>query len=533
MKLLKDPNNRVKFFAAYGLGKLGDKSAVAPLIEMLRANNDEDLYLRQAGVVALTWIGDKAALITAAKDTAKSVRLASLLVMRRLEMPEVALFLNDKEATLALESIRAINDVPIAPAMPKLAALIKQPAQEEPVALRVVNANYRVGGAENAKALATAAADKNALTVTRTEALGALARWANPPARDRVMGLYRPLPARDEKPAVAALQTVIGDILKTAPEDIRLAGIEAVTSLKLKEVSPILADLVKDTTLAAKVRVEALKSLEALGYEKLEAVVQVAIADKAEIVRKEGNRLESKFVKDVAAQLAGILEKGSIVEKQGAMNSLATVKGEKADQLLAKWLDNLIAGKAPNEVRWDIVAAAQGRDAKNVKEKLAKYEASFKAGDNLAKYRELQWGGNAESGKKIFYEKVEASCLRCHQIKKEGGEVGPPLDGIASKVNREYLLEAIVDPSAKIAPGYETLLISKKDGGSVAGIFKGETADELTLLVQEEGGTQLVKIKKADIKNREKGLSGMVAGLGEILPKQDIRDIIEFLNTLK
>jgi len=533
VKLLKDPNNRVKFFAAYGLGKLGNKSSVAPLIEMLRANNDEDLYLRQAGVVALTWIGDKSAMITAAKDTAKSIRLASLLVMRRLEMPEVAQFLNDKEATLALEAMRAINDVPIVSAMPKLAMLIKQPTQEEPIALRVVNANYRVGKDENAKALATAAADKNALTVTRTEALGALASWANPPARDRVVGLYRPLPARDGKPAVAALQAVIGDILKTAPTDVRMAGIEAVTALKLTEVSPILADLVKDTTLEAKVRVEALKALDVLGYDKLEAVVQVAIADKTEIVRKEGNRLESKFVKDVAAQLAGILEKGSIVEKQGALTSLATVKGEKADKLIVQWLDKVIAGKTPNEVRWDVLASAQGRDAKIVKDKLAQYEATLKQGDNLAKYRELQWGGNAESGKKIFFEKVEASCQRCHQVNKEGGEVGPHLDGIGTRANREYLLESLVDPSAKIAPGFETLLIAKKDGGSVAGIFKAETADELTLVVQEEDGMKLVKIKKADIKNREKGLSGMVAGLGEILPKQDIRDIVEYLSTLK
>lgn len=533
VKLLKDSSNRVKFFAAYGLGKLGNKSSVAPLIEMIRANNDQDLYLRHSGVIALTWIGDKAAVITAAKDSAKSVRLAALLTMRRLEMPEIAQFLNDNDALISLEAVRAINDVPIAPAMPKLASLITQNSKEDFVALRVVNANYRVGGADNAKALATAAADKNALALTRVEALGALSRWGNPPARDRIMGVYRPLPARDDKAAVAALKPVIGDILKTGSDDVRVAAIAAATSLNLKEVSPILADLVKDTTLAVKVRVESLKALETLGYDKLEAVAQVAMADKSEILRKEGNRLESKFVKDVAAQLAGILDKGSIVEKQGAMNSLASAKGEKADQLLAKWMDNLIAGKVPNEIRWDILAAAQGREAKAVKDRLAKYQATLKSDDNLAKFRELQWGGNAESGKKIFYEKVEASCLRCHQIKKEGGEVGPPLDGIAGKVNREYLLEAIVDPSAKIAPGYETLLISKKDGGSVAGIFKGETADELTLLVQEEGGIQLVKVKKADIKNREKGLSGMLAGLGDILPKQDIRDLVEFLSTLK
>jgi quinoprotein glucose dehydrogenase len=548
VKLLKDSSDRVKYFAAMGVGKIGQKSSTGAVIDMLRVNADKDLYLRHAGVMALTWINDIEALETAAKDSSKSVRLASLLAMRRLELPAVANFLNDSDALIALEAARAINDAPIVSAMPKLASLIGKPAQVEPIALRAVNANYRVGTADNARALAAAAADKNATVITRTESLGALGRWANPPQRDRIVGIYRPLTQRDEKTATAALQPVLNGILKTAPDDVRIAAIEAASDLKLKSAAPVIAELVKDAKLAAKVRVEALKALETLGYDKLAEVVQVAVADKAEILRKEGNRIQAKIgPKDATIQLASILEKGSNGEKQGALASLAGIKGAKADELLGQWVDKLIAGKVPNEIRWDIVAAAESRNVtvagkgkeagtaseKALSDKVAKYIATLNSGTLTTKYRDLQWGGNAENGKKIFYEKIEASCLRCHQIKKEGGDVGPAMDGVATRVNREYLLESIVDPNARIAQGFDTVLITKKDDTTVAGILKSEAGEELSILIQDEDGFKTVKVKKADVKGREKGLSGMPPGIAEILPKQDIRDVIEFLMTLK
>ena len=43
----------------------------------------------------------------------------------------------------------------------------------------------------------------------------------------------------------------------------------------------------------------------------------------------------------------------------------------------------------------------------------------------------------------------------------------------------------------------------------------------------------LLKIKKADITTREKGQSGMPEGFGAILTKQEIRNLVEFIATLK
>ncbi|HZQ47523.1 MAG TPA: PVC-type heme-binding CxxCH protein, partial [Verrucomicrobiae bacterium] len=170
IKALGDPSLRVRFFAAVALGKIGSSDAVAPLLAMLRENADKDVFLRHAGVMGLVGTADPVTLQEAARDKARSVRMAVLLAMRRLQLPAVAMFLHDTDPLIVLESARAINDVPIKGAMPQLAALIEQPTRLEPLDWRVINANFRLGGEANATALADYAAQNNAVGKVRVEA---------------------------------------------------------------------------------------------------------------------------------------------------------------------------------------------------------------------------------------------------------------------------------------------------------------------------------------------------------------------------
>jgi hypothetical protein len=41
----------------------------------------------------------------------------------------------------------------------------------------------------------------------------------------------------------------------------------------------------------------------------------------------------------------------------------------------------------------------------------------------------------------------------------------------------------------------------------------------------------LITVKKSEITGREKGLSGMPEGFGDLLSKQDIRNLVEYLAT--
>jgi quinoprotein glucose dehydrogenase len=229
-----------------------------------------------------------------------------------------------------------------------------------------------------------------------------------------------------------------------------------------------------------------------------------------------------------AAMLASILSSGTLSEKQNALATLATVEGAAADELLGRWLADLKAGKVAAELRLDVLDAASKRPA--LKAAVDAIEAAADPKDPIAKWRACLTGGSAEEGRKIFLERAEVSCVRCHKANGEGGEVGPELTGIIDKHDRAYILASIVHPNAAIAAGFENVLVTLRNGNSYAGVIKSETATELEVNSPEDG---LVKVAKADIKEREKGLSGMPEGFGDLLSRQDLRHLVEFIATLK
>ncbi len=154
----------------------------------------------------------------------------------------------------------------------------------------------------------------------------------------------------------------------------------------------------------------------------------------------------------------------------------------------------------------------------------------LKKDDPLAAYRIALFGGNAQEGRRFFFEQAEAGCLRCHKVDGEGGEVGPDLTGIGARQGREYILESILFPNRQIAAGFESLVVALNNGTTYTGILKSENNTELVLNSPEDG---LLTIKKTEIKSRNRGTSAMPEGLEGILSKHDLRDLVEFLACLK
>lgn len=528
--LLKDESLRVRFFAAQSLGKLGRKEAAQPVLEMLRTNADQDVYLRHAGVMALTRLGDRESVRNAATDPAPAVRLAALLTLRRWRSPDVASFLNDKDPRLVLEAARAIHDEPIEEAMPRLAALTGRPNLPEMLAFRVLNANFRLGSAENAAAVASYAARADVKPNVRVVALQMLGEWGKPAGRDKVMGLWRPLAERDAAPAKEALTASLGGIF-AGPDAVRKEAATRAAAMGIREVGPVLRELVLDGKRPGAVRAEALAALETLNDAKLDETMRTALTDTDPRVRHAGRRVLAKRQSSEALKtLATVLENGETIERQGALTLLGELKEATADELLGRWLDRLLKNDVPEELRLDLLEATAKKSSKSLKDKAAQYEASRKKDDHLAAYRECLTGGDAESGAAIFFHKTELSCLRCHKIKGEGGEVGPELTGLASKQPREYLLEAITAPNRQIAKGFETVLLTLTNGKIETGIIKSEDAKAVTLMTAEG---RLVTVSKDKIEERETGKSAMPEDLVNKMSKRELRDLVEFLAGLK
>jgi quinoprotein glucose dehydrogenase len=528
VKLLADAEPRVKFFAAQAQGRIGSKEAVPAVLALLRGNADKDAYLRHAGVMALAGAGDVPALLAAADDSSASVRLGVALALRRLRSPEIARFLADPESPLVLEAARAIYDLPIEAALPQLAALVTQPRLPDALGYRVLNANFRLGQPANAEAVAAFAARADAPETLRIEALRELAEWATPAGRDRVMGLWRPLSPRPADIAADAVRPRLAALF-TGPDKVRQEAAKLAAGLGIREIGPLLVDMAADAKRPASVRVEALRALGGLKDSRLETAMARALDDADPRVRTEGRRLLARLrPADALSRLGKVLEDGTTLERQGAFTILGDMKGPESDSLLGRWLDSLLAGKVAPEVRLDLVEAAVKHPA--VSARLALYQTRSSKADPLAPYRDALVGGDAEEGQRVFLHKAEVSCLRCHKVKGVGGEVGPDLTGIAGRQNREYLLESIVLPSKQIAKGFETVVLTLKNGQSRVGVLKSEDAAEVRLMTPEG---KLVVVPRNQIDERETGKSAMPEDLVGKLSRSELRDLVEFLSGLK
>ena len=538
LRLLKNSDARVRFHAAMSLGKLKDKNALPAITAMLMSNADKDPFLVHAGVWALVNIGDMSSILSAVQSENVSVRRAALLSLRRMKSPEIQQFLVDSEPRLALEAARAINDVPIPGAMHGLALQLEDckcsfPAELKMSAFsRTINANLRLGRPENFTLIANFLFKHNVPEEARAEALNALADWENPGPLDRVVGIYRPLTNDRVKLSREALANLLTTPVEGASEKMSAAGIRCVRKLKIQELAPSVLHVFLRTNASAALRVSALQTLAELKASQLRNAVEAGLTDKEPLVRAEAIKLVGQLEPAAAAPL---LEKLLTTETdirigQSVYAALGDLKDGAADQIIAKRLDELIAGKIQPQLQLDLLEAAEKRKEAVVGEKLKKYRATFSQSDALSEYRACLLGGDSELGKKLFNENDAIGCLRCHAIKGKGGIVGPDLGGVAKRHPREYLLESILYPNKQIAPGFENVVLTLKDGRSVAGLVKSETDAELVLNSPEDG---VMTIAKSDITKRDRSQSAMPEGLSSLMNKRDLRNLLEYLGKLK
>ena len=533
---LKDPAPRVKFFAAQSLGKLNHAAAAPALIAALRANDDQDEYVRHALVLGLVGSHNVTALTAAMTSDSRAVRLGLVLTFRRLQNPIIAKFLHDADPFIVREAALAINDAPIVAGYPALAALITQPLTDEAILFRVLNAHFRLGQPANAAALAAYAANVAAPAKLRGEAIAQLANWPTPPARDRVVGLFRPLtPAtRPAADAAAALTPLLAGLLNTTtPTIIQTAVLNAIDSLEIKSAADTLFTVLKDPNQPSANRAAALRALDKLKDPRIPEAVKIASDLNAPLMRQAALPISARLSPEAAAPvLANLIAKGTPSEQKTAFRALGTLQHPSAATVLATQLGALAEGKVPAAVQLDLLQAAALRHEPAIKTLLASRDAALaKNPDPLAPFQVALHGGDRARGEKIFNNQPVLACVRCHKIGTEsGGEAGPNLAEVGAKNDRAALLESILKPNAKISTGYDTIVLTLKSGGAAAGIVASETADTLTLRTTDN---QLVAVKKANIAKRDSAPSGMPEIYGAILTKSEIRDLVEYLSTLR
>jgi quinoprotein glucose dehydrogenase len=263
---------------------------------------------------------------------------------------------------------------------------------------------------------------------------------------------------------------------------------------------------------------------------QLRDALRIAAADESPEIRKEAAALQMKSrPADTFSVALRMLDSGIIPEKQTALELLGNSPGTAVDPVLLMWLDRVSSGKAPKELSLEILEAAAKRKDPLIKSQLQRFNEA-RSNDPLANHSECLAGGDASAGKKIFFERADVACLRCHKLNGTGGEVGPDLAGVGSRLSREDLLESILLPNNKITRGYENLVITMKNGETHIGLLRAEDVENVIIDSPEDGRLKLPKAKIADL---NLGLSAMPAEIASMLFKRDLRNLIEFLATQK
>ncbi|WP_373516418.1 HEAT repeat domain-containing protein, partial [Pricia sp.] len=284
--LLKIENPRIQFFAAQALGRIHHESAVQPLLDMIAANNDKDVYLRHAAVLALSRIGKKEPIIALADSPERSLRIAAVLILRKWQDPQVAKFLQDVDEYIVTEAARAINDDwSIEEALPELAdVLAMEKFTSEPLLRRGINAALRVGSDPALENLIAFAKRKTISDTLRGEALAAIGTWAEPSVLDRVDGRYRGEIKRDANTVKEKIEKDIPIFLEDKNPEILIGISKTLANLGIESHNPELFRIMR-TNKSSEVRLAALKALGELQFDDIEIAMGLGMKDKDQQVR--------------------------------------------------------------------------------------------------------------------------------------------------------------------------------------------------------------------------------------------------------
>jgi quinoprotein glucose dehydrogenase len=528
--LVGSSNPRVAFFAAQALGRVKSEKAIPALLQQIEKNADKDIYIRHAAVLALSRIGKADPMLALQSSPNRSLRIAAVLVLRRLAHPGIQAFLRDSDEYIVAEAARAINDdESIASALPALAATLADTRLNDPVIIRrAINACLRVGTAKEIDLLIAYSERTGISEALRAEAIATLGSWADPSVMDRVDGRHRGILERNPADVIARIQPKIPSFLASENPDVLIATAKLVAELNLTDFSSTQISIFEKNS-NSKVRANMLNSIIQLKVGKLASIIEKGMADTSKMVRAIAlsnlNKIELSAVA-LPAITKPIFEKGSQSEQQSLLQSLAKMKPENTRVILADLIDKMIDNQLPAGIKLDLMEAVE---ASNEEKLVAKLDALKVKGTLTDEFREALYGGSVMEGRNTFNYNQTVQCVRCHIVGGEGTNVGPNLKGIASRLTREQLLQALIEPSARIAPGYGNTNFVLTDGQEVSGSIISET-DELVQLKTNDA--EPLRIPVTRIKSRENLPSGMPP-MGALMSKREIRNVVEYLSSLK
>ena len=232
---------------------------------------------------------------------------------------------------------------------------------------------------------------------------------------------------------------------------------------------------------------------------------------------------------DIVGLLAPLVTDGDVlpgvaaVAGQGLARSLAgqrrLVEEAKGGKLRGD-VKTLVAGSLRQSTNTDIATIA----ADLFPLPMSKDQKPLPSIEELAKRT-----GVVANGEKLF--RSVATCSNCHIVKGFGKNVGPDLSEIGSKLTREAMFVAILDPSAGVSHNYESYVLQTDSGDVATGLLVSQTDDEIVLKDAQGIERKFPRDEVEEFKKQEKSI--MPENLHHNFDEQGLIDIVEYMLTLK
>jgi putative membrane-bound dehydrogenase-like protein len=303
---------------------------------------------------------------------------------------------------------------------------------------------------------------------------------------------------RDER-YCEALQRLAHDA--TAPEDIRVAAIEALGSFR-GTPGHVLQDLI------ASVR----------GKPSSSAVAEAAVRTNGRLHGAAEQMSELMTARDYPLGL-----------RREALRTLLQLQAG-AEGLLKLARD----GKLPNDLKNDATALLHTSPQRRVREEAALVLPLPRttAGKPLPSLGELlRREGNPDKGRDVFFRSGTNSCSGCHRVQGHGQWVGPDLSTIGAKYGRDELIRSILSPSAAIGASFRSLVLELADGRVITGLPVEDNPDRL--VIKTAAGERVILEPRSVESRRTSDVSLMPDGLAQTMTGDELIDLLSYLTTLR
>ncbi|HLJ10980.1 MAG TPA: PVC-type heme-binding CxxCH protein [Planctomycetaceae bacterium] len=214
--------------------------------------------------------------------------------------------------------------------------------------------------------------------------------------------------------------------------------------------------------------------------------------------------------------------------RQVALSILASRKAWALELLTAVNTNRIDRGAVSTDVVRRMTAYRDDRIAQLISRHFGSVEGATTAEmqheiERLAKVLKSE-AGDPYLGKKLF----TAQCAKCHTLFGQGGQIGPDLTTF-KRDDVDNMLLSVVNPSAEIREGFETLLVVTDDGRTASGFLIDRDSQVLVLRGSDGQSTTIAQNKIEETLPQRKSM--MPEGLLKDYSDQQVRNLFAYLRS--